>query len=70
MDEDVEEIWKVEKIVNPRRVKGVVQQQMWWTGCIELEDTRETFDHLYNCAEKLQEFQEKFLRKPHDERNI
>ena len=53
MDEDEEEIWEVEEIVNSRRIKGVVQYRVRWTGCTELEDTCETFEHLYNCAEKL-----------------
>ena len=70
MDEDEEEIWEVEETVNARRVKGVVQYRVRWTGCTELEDTLETFDHLDNCPEKLQEFQQKFLRKPRDERDV
>ena len=45
MDENIEEIWEVEAIVNSRRVKGVVQYQVQWTGCTKLEDTYETFDH-------------------------
>ena len=39
MDKDEEEIWEVKEIVNLRGVKGVVQYQVQWTGCIELEDT-------------------------------
>ena len=69
MDEDEEEIWEVEEIVNSRRVKGVVQYRVQWTGCIELEDTWKTFEHLDNCAEKLQEFQQKVPRKPRDEKD-
>ena len=53
MDEDEEEVWEVEEIVNSRRVKGVVQYRLQWTGCTELEDTWETFEHLDNYAEKL-----------------
>ena len=70
MYENEEEIWYVEKIVNSKRVKGVVLYRMWWTGCTVLEDTWETFEHLDNCLEKLQEFQQKFLRKPQDERDV
>ena len=70
MDEDEEEIWEVEEIVNSRRVKGVVQYRMRWTGCIELEDTWETFKYLDNCLEKLQKFQRKFLIKPQHEKDI
>ena len=53
MDEYEEEIWKVEEIVNSRRVKGVVQYRVRRTACTELEDTWETFEHLDNYAEKL-----------------
>ena len=70
MEEDEEEIWEVEEIVNSRRVKGVVQYQVRWTGCTELEDVWEMFEHLDNCPEKLQEFRQKFPRKPHDERDV
>ena len=64
MSEDEEEIWEVKEIINSRRVKGVVQYRVQWTGCTELEDTWETFEHLDNCIRKLQEFQHKFPRKP------
>ena len=70
MYEDEEESWEVEEIVNSGRVKGVVQYRVWWTGCTELEDISETFEHLDNCSEKLQEFWQKFLRKPRDERDV
>ena len=70
MDEDEEEIWEVEEIVNSRRVKGVVQYRVRWIGCTELEDTWEAFEHLDNCTEKLQEFWQKFPRKPRDERDV
>ena len=53
MDEDEEQIWEVKEIVNSRRVEGVVQYQVWWTGCTELEDIWETFKDLDNCPEKL-----------------
>ena len=70
MNEDEEGIWEVEEIVNSRRVKGVVQYRVRWTGCTELEDTWETFEHLDNCPEKLQEFRQKFPRKPRDEKDV
>ena len=53
IDKNKEEIWKVKEIGNTRRVKGVVQYQVQWTGSTELEDTWEMFDHLDNCIEKL-----------------
>ena len=39
MDEDAGEIWEVKEIVNSRKVKGVVQYQVRWSACTELEDT-------------------------------
>ena len=70
IDEDEEEMWEVEEIVNTRRVKGVLPYQVRWTGCTKLEDIWETFEHLDNLSEKLQEFWRKFLRKPQDERDV
>ena len=48
MEENEEEIWDIKEIVNSRKVKGVVQYRVRWTGCTELEDTWETFEHLDN----------------------
>ena len=70
MDEDEEEIWQVAEIVNSRRVKGVVQYRVRWTGCTELEDTWEAFEQLDNGPEKLQAFRQKFPRKPQDEKDV
>ena len=70
MDEDEEVIWEVKEIVNFKRIKGIVQYRVRWTGHTELEGTWETFEHSDNCAEKLQEFQQKFPRKPQDERDV
>ena len=69
MHEDKEEIWQVEEIIKSR-VKGVVQSQVRWTGCTELEDIWETFEHLANCPKKLQDLRQKFPRKPRDERDV
>ena len=70
MDEDDAEVWEVEEIVNSRTVKGVVQYRVRWAGCTKFKDTWETIDHLDNCADKLQEFRQKFPRKPRDEREV
>ena len=70
MDENEEEIWEVEEIVNSRRVKGVVQHPVRWTGCTELEDTSETLQHLDNCLEKIEDFQQQLPRKPRDEKDV
>ena len=70
MVEDVEEIWDVEEIVNSRRVKGVMQYRVQWTGCTKLEDTWETFEHLDNSLQTLQELRQKFPGKAHDETDV
>ena len=70
MDEDEEEVWEVEEIVNSRRVKGVLQYRVCWVGCTEFEDIWEKFDHLDNCPEKLTEFHHRFPRKSRDERDV
>lgn len=65
-----EVIWEVEDIINSRRIKGVVQYYMRLTCCTEVEDIQEMFDHLHNCAKKLQKVQQKLLRKPQDNRDV
>ena len=70
MNKDENEIWEMEEIVNSRRVKQVVQYQVWWTGCAELEDMWKMFDHLHNCSGKLQEFRQKSSSKPRNESDV
>ena len=70
MDEDEEEIWEVEEIVNSRRVKEVVQCRVQWTAYTELEGTWEMFQPLDNYPKKLQEFQQRFPRTPQDEKDV
>ena len=70
MVDDKEEFQKVARIVNPTRVKGLVQYQLWRTGCTEFDDRWKTFDHLENFAEKLEEFGQKFPGKLPDERDV
>ena len=70
IEEDEKQIWEVEEIVNGGRVKRVVHYPVLCIGCTELEDTQETFDHLYNFPEKLQKFWQKFPKKLPDERYV
>ena len=70
MDEDEAEVWEVTEIVNSRIVNGVVQYRMRWEGCTDFEDTWETIDHVDNCADKLEELRQKFLRMPRDEEEV
>ena len=64
MDKYKEEICEVEEIVYTRRGKGVVQYRVRWTGCTVLKDKWKMFDHMDNCAKKLQEFRQKIPKKP------
>ena len=68
IDAEKTEIWEVEEIVISRRVKGVVQYQVWWTGCPRHEDLSEAYTYLYNCHEKLLESRLKFHRKQRDQK--
>ena len=70
MDEDETEVWEVEETGYSRTLKGVVQYRLRWAGCTEFEDTRETIAHLDNCADKLQEFRQKFSRMPRHESKV
>ena len=70
MDEDEEEIWKVEEIVHARIVKRVAQYRVWWTGCTDLVGMRKTFAHLDTSLEKLQKSSQNFPRKPRDKKDI
>ena len=70
MDEDEAEVWEVEEIVNSRTRKGVLQYGVRWLGCTDFQDIWETIDHLDNCPEQLQEFRQKFLRKPRDKTEV
>ena len=70
MDEDEEDNYEVEQIVDSRRVRGKVQYSVHWVGYSEMEDTWEVFEALDNCPHKLREFREAFPRKPRDERDV
>jgi len=54
--EGVEE-WKVEKILNKKKVRGVEKYLVWWKGFTAEEDTWERKENLKNAEEVLEEFE-------------
>jgi len=71
MDEDEDnEIYEVETILNSRKYAGVVKYRIRWKGYDKLGDTWEEFQRLDNYLEKLKEYREKFPNKLQDEQNV
>ena len=53
--EGVEE-WEVEKILNKKRMRGVVKYLIWWKGFTAEGDTWERKENLKNTKELIEEF--------------
>ena len=54
--EGVEE-WKVEKILNKKKMRGVVKYLIWWKGFTAEGDTWERRENLKNAEELIEEFE-------------
>jgi len=54
--EGVEE-WEVEKILNKKKIRGVVKYLIWWKGFIVEGDTWERRENLKNAEELIEEFE-------------
>ena len=54
--EGVEE-WEMEKILNKRKIRGVVKYLVWWKGFTVEEDTWERKENLKNAEELIKEFE-------------
>ena len=54
--EEVEE-WEVEKILNKKKMRGVVKYLIWWKGFTVEEDTWERRENLKNTEELIEEFE-------------
>ena len=54
--EGVEE-WKVEKILNKKKIRGVEKYLVWWKGFMAEGDTWEKLENLKNAGEALEEFE-------------
>ena len=53
------EEWKVEKILNKRKVKEVVKYLVWWKGFMVEHDMWEREEDLENVKEVVAEFEER-----------
>jgi len=56
--EGIEE-WKVEKILNKKKIRGVEKYLVWWKGFMVEGDTWERKENLKNVEEVLEEFEER-----------
>ena len=54
--EGVEE-WEVEKILNKKKIRGVVKYLIWWKGFTVEGDTWERRENLKNAEELIKEFE-------------
>ena len=54
--EGVEE-WEVEKILNKKKMRGVVKYLIWWKGFTAEEDTWKRRENLKNAEELIEEFE-------------
>ena len=54
--EGVEE-WEVEKILNKKKIRGVVKYLIWWKGFTAEGDTWERRENLENAEELIEEFE-------------
>jgi len=62
-----EEEWKVEKIVNKRKVRGRDKYLVRWKGCTAEEDTWENRENLKNAMELVEEFEREYGREEEEE---
>ena len=56
--EGVEE-WEVEKILNKKKIRGVVKYLIWWKGFTAERDTWERRENLKNAEELIEEFEQR-----------
>ena len=62
-----EEEWKVEKIMNKRKVRGRDKYLVQWKGCMAEEDTWESRENLKNTMELVEEFEREYRREEEEE---
>ena len=51
------EEWEVEKILNKKKIRGVVKYLIWWKGFMAEGDTWERRENLENVEELIEEFE-------------
>ena len=59
------EEWKVEKILNKRKVQGKDKYLVQWKGFMAEEDTWESRENLKNAGDLLRKFEEEYRRDNH-----
>jgi len=62
-----EEEWKVEKIMNKRRVRGRDKYLVWWKECTAEKDTWESKKNLKNASDLVEEFEKEYEREEEEE---
>ena len=70
MEEDEEDVYEVESIIDFRKNRGGVKYRVRWVGYTEFNYTWETFDKLENCPLRVQDFREKYSDKSRDKREV
>jgi len=67
--EGVEE-WEVEKILNKKKMRGVVKFLVWWKGFTVEENTWERKENLKNAEELIEEFKQEGVEVRRQEREV
>ena len=57
------EEWKMEKILNKRKIRGVVKYLVWWKEFTTKNDTWEKEENLENVKKAVAEFKERLSTK-------
>jgi len=64
------EEWEVEKILNKKKIRGVVKYLIWWKGFMAEEDTWERRENLENVEELIEEFERERIEVRRQEREV
>ena len=62
--------WKVEKILNKKKIRGVKKYLVWWKGFTAKENTWEKKENFKNVKEALKEFKGKISAEVRKEERI
>ena len=68
---EVEEVkkWKVEKILNKRKVRGVAKYLVWWKGFMTEYNSWQKKEDLENTKEVIVEFKDRLNAEIEDKRS-
>ena len=66
---EVEE-WKVEKILNKKKIRGVEKYLIWWKGFTVEGDTWERKENLKNAEELIEEFEQEGVEVRQQEEEV